>query len=166
MPPATPTAPTGIPISKTTVVQTRLMMPMDANPSGNVHGGTIMKYADEIAGLVAHRHSRRNVVTARMERMDFTEPVFIGNALILTARLVFTGRTSMSVLVDVEAENLDSGEIVRTGSSALTMIALNERGKPSPISPVVPETEEETAWFNEAKQRYEAERERARARRR
>ncbi len=147
-----------VPISKTVVTQTRLMMPTDANPAGNVHGGVIMKYVDEVAGLVAHRHSRRNVVTARMERMDFTEPVFIGNALILTARLVFTGRTSMTVFVTVEAENLDTGEIVRTGSCRLTMIGLNERGKPSGVAPVVPESEEEHALHDEARRLYEEER--------
>src|SRR5438477_5832885 len=128
--------------SRATII--RQMMPSDANPHGNVHGGVIMRTVDEVAGLVAHRHARRNVVTARLDRMDFLEPVFVGNALTLDAQLCFTGRTSMEVMVDIRAENLDTGEIVHTGTAWLTMIALNERGKPVEVDPVFPETEAET----------------------
>ena len=142
--------------SRATVV--RQMMPPDANPHGNVHGGVIMRLVDEVAGIVAHRHARRNVVTARVDRLDFLEPVFIGNALALDARLCYTGRTSMEVMVDVRAENLDTGEIVHTGTAWLTMIALNERGKPVPVPPVFPESEEEKALHDLAKGRYEARR--------
>lgn len=142
--------------SRATVV--RQMMPPDANPHGNVHGGVIMRLVDEVAGIVAHRHARRNVVTARVDRLDFLEPVFIGNALSLDAHLCYTGRTSMEVMVDVRAENLDTGEVVHTGTAWLTMIALNERGKPVPVPPVVPETEDEKRLFEVARARYEARR--------
>lgn len=136
----------------------RLMMPPDANPHGNVHGGVIMRLVDEVAGIVAHRHARRNVVTARLDRMDFHEPVFVGNAVTFDAHLCYTGRTSMEVMVDVRAENLDTGEVVHTGTAWLTMIALNERGKPVPVPPVLAETEEEKRLFEVAKGRYEARR--------
>lgn len=142
--------------SRATLV--RLMMPPDANPHGNVHGGVIMKFVDEVAGIVAHRHARRNVVTARLDRMDFHEPVFVGNALTLDAQLAFTGRTSMEVMVDIRAENLDTGELVHTGTAWLTMIALNDRGRPVPVPPVVPESPEEKALHDTAKARYEARR--------
>ena len=141
----------------------RLMMPPDANPHGNVHGGVIMKVVDEVAGIVAHRHARRNVVTARLDRMDFHEPVFVGNALNLEACLTYTGRTSMEVMVDIRAENLDTGEVVHTGTAWLTMIALNERGRPVAVPPLEPHTDAERALFEEGKARYEARRkERAR----
>ena len=142
--------------ARATVV--RLMMPPDANPHGNVHGGVIMKLVDEVAGIVAHRHARRNVVTARLDRMDFHEPVFVGNALSLDARLAFTGRTSMEVMVDVRAENLDTGEVVHTGTAWLTMIALNERGKPVAVEPIAPESEDEKRLHALAAARYEARR--------
>lgn len=142
--------------SRATVM--RLMMPPDANPHGNVHGGVIMRVVDEVAGIVAHRHARRNVVTARLDRMDFLEPVFVGNALTLDARLCYCGRTSMEVMVDIRAENLDTGEVVHTGTAWLTMIALNERGKPVPVPPVHPETEDERALHEVARARYEARR--------
>jgi acyl-CoA hydrolase len=142
--------------SRATVI--RLMMPPDANPHGNVHGGVIMRVVDEVAGIVAHRHARRNVVTARLDRMDFLEPVFVGNALTLHAQLAYTGRTSMEVMVDIRAENLDTGEVVHTGTAWLTMIALNDRGKPVPIEPVYPESPDEQKLHEIAKARYEARR--------
>ena len=140
--------------ARATVV--RLMMPPDANPHGNVHGGVIMKFVDEVAGIVAHRHARRNVVTARLDRMDFHEPVFVGNALTLDARIAYTGRTSMEVVVDIKAENLDTGEVVHTGTAWLTMIALNERGRPVHVPGIEPESDEEKALHDLARRRYEA----------
>lgn len=134
----------------------RLMMPPDANPHGNVHGGVIMKFVDEVAGIVAHRHARRNVVTARLDRMDFLEPVFVGNALTLDARIAYTGRTSMEVVVDIKAEDLNTGEIVHTGTAWLTMIAMNERGRPVHVPAIVPESDEEKALHELARRRYEA----------
>jgi acyl-CoA hydrolase len=148
----------GRPMSGSRATIVRQMMPPDANPHGNVHGGVIMRAVDEVAGIVAHRHARRNVVTARLDRMDFLEPVFIGNALALDARLCYTGRTSMEVMVDIHAENLDTGEVVHTGTAWVTMIAINDRGKPVPIEPVLPETEEEKRLYDVAKARYEARR--------
>lgn len=139
--------------ARATVV--RLMMPPDANPHGNVHGGVIMKVVDEVAGIVAHRHARKSVVTARLDRMDFLEPVFVGNALTLDANLAYCGRTSMEVMVDIRAENLDTGEMVHTGTAWLTMIALSDRGRPAPIPPVHPETEAEKALYALGKARYE-----------
>ncbi len=136
----------------------RLMMPPDANPHGNVHGGVIMKVVDEVAGIVAHRHARRSVVTARLDRMDFLEPVFVGNCLRLDAAVAYCGRTSMEVMVDIRAENLDTGEVVHTGTAWLTMIALNDRGRPSPIPAVHPETDAEKELFERGKACYEARR--------
>lgn len=142
--------------ARATVV--RLMMPTDANPHGNVHGGVIMRVVDEVAGIVAHRHARRNVVTARLDRMDFLEPVFVGNALTLNAALVYCGRTSMEVMVDIQAENLDTGEVVHTGTAWLTMIALNERHRPVPVPPVHAESEDEKRLHEMGRSRYEARR--------
>ncbi|HVL47609.1 MAG TPA: acyl-CoA thioesterase [Candidatus Thermoplasmatota archaeon] len=144
------------PMGETRTRMVRLMMPTDANPSGNVHGGAIMKYVDEVAGIVAHRHCRRNVVTARMERMDFHEAVFVGNVLTLDAILAHTGRTSMDVVVHITAEDMDTAEVVHTGTAWLTMVALNERHRPVPVPRVVPATEEEKRLYEEARNRREA----------
>lgn len=133
----------------------KLMLPNDANPAGNVHGGVIMKHADEVAGLVAHKHARRSVVTARLHRMDFLEPVFVGNMLVLTGDLAYTGRTSMEVQVKIEAEDLDTGDVVHTGTAWFTMIALDERRRPVAVPRVVPSTPDEKALHAEASARYE-----------
>jgi acyl-CoA hydrolase len=98
-----------------TAEMTIMMLPSDANPKGNVFGGVILKHVDLIAGLCAKRHAgRANIVTASMDRMTFLKPVFIGNALILSARLNYVKKSSMEVEVTVEAEDLDDSMIIHT----------------------------------------------------
>ena len=75
-----------------------------ANASGNVHGGTIMKLVDEAAALAAIRHSRKRVVTAAMDRMNFMYPIYVGELVTLNAMVNAAWRTSMEVGVRVEAE--------------------------------------------------------------
>ena len=133
-----------------------LMMPQDANIQGNVYGGTIMKLMDEIAGSVAALHARKNVVTASVDQMNFYEPVYIGNLLILKSSVNFVGKTSMEVGVRIEARDLRSGETVHTGSSYLTFVALDQSGNPTEIAKIIPETAEEKRRFTEAKRRREA----------
>lgn len=142
----------------TRVTVLRRMMPPDANPAGNVFGGTIMKIVDEVAGIVAQRHARKNVVTARMHTMDFHEPVFVGDLLILEGALVYTGKTSMDVRIEIHAENLETGERVHTGTTWLTLVALNERGRPTAVPRFEPKTEEEKRWWAEADERRKRER--------
>jgi len=79
----------------------RLMMPTDANVLGNVFGGAIMRYMDEIAAIVAWRHAGRNVVTASIDRMNFWAPVYVGNVLILKAAVNYVGTTSMEIGVRI-----------------------------------------------------------------
>src|SRR5262245_5293350 len=109
------------------------MLPSDANPMGNVHGGTILKYVDMAAAAAALRHARKNVVTASIDRMDFIQPVFVGDLLTLKAYVTYTGRTSMEVEVRVEAEDLRTGRTVHTNSSYVTYVALDAQGRPTEI---------------------------------
>lgn len=131
------------------------MMPLDANPMGNVYGGTIMKYIDEVAAVSAVRHAQTNAVTASIERMDFLEPVLIGDLLILKSAVIYTGKTSMIVGVKVEAENLLRGRKAQTGKCYLTFVALNQRGRPKPVPPVEPADDEERAWHERGRKLYE-----------
>ncbi len=128
----------------------RLMMPTDANILGNVFGGAIMRYMDEIAGIVAWRHAGRNCVTASIDRMDFYAPVFVGNLLILKATVNYVGTTSMEVGVRIEAQDPSTRKTTHTGSCHLTFVALDEKGKPTPIPKLLPTTLEEKRRFNEA----------------
>lgn len=144
-----------VPITKTKHESSRQMMPADANPIQAVYGGSIMKYLDEVAAAVCLRHARTKVVTASIERMDFDEPVLVGDLLVLKAALIYTGRSSMIVGVRVEAENLLTGKVVKTGSSYLTFVALDDRGRPVPVAPVEPTTPEEKKWFDRGRKLYE-----------
>jgi len=144
-----------VPITKTKHESSRQMMPADANPMLNVYGGSIMKYIDEVAAVVAIRHARAKSVTASIERMDFLEPVLVGDLLLLKAALIYTGTTSMVVGVRVEAENLSTGKRVKTGSCYLTFVALDDRGRPHAVPPVEPATPEEKKWFERGRKLYE-----------
>src|SRR6185437_4051696 len=93
-------------VDETRVVTSRIMEPPDANSWGNVHGGVIMRLVDEACGAVAIRHSRRQAVTVAIDRMTFKQPVHIGDLLTIRACMTYTGRTSMEVQAEVEAENM------------------------------------------------------------
>ncbi|MDA4117363.1 MAG: acyl-CoA thioesterase [Thaumarchaeota archaeon] len=140
-------------VSASKMTTVRLMMPTDANILGNVFGGAIMRYMDEVAGIVAFHHARKIVVTASIDRMDFYAPVYVGNLLVLKAAVNYVGHTSMEVGVRIEAEDLLTGETTHTGSCYLTYVALDEKGKPSPVEKIVPVTRDEKRRFSEASAR-------------
>jgi len=146
----------GKPVRDTAVVMAQMMIPQDANPAGNVHGGVILKLIDEAAGVVAMRHSRANAVTASIDRMDFHNPVFVGDLVTFRAGLNLVGRTSMEVGVRVESENLVTGEKRHTVSAYMTFVALDKNGRPVELPPLILETNEEKRRNREAKARREA----------
>ncbi len=129
------------------------MLPSDANPMGFVHGGTILKLVDVAAGVSALRHTRKTVVTASIDRMDFYAPVYVGNLLILKAAVNYVGKTSMEVGVRIEAEDPLTGTTAHTGSCYLTFVALDGNGRPRPVQPVIPVTADEKRRFREAMSR-------------
>jgi len=132
-----------------------VMMPEDANPAGNVHGGIIMKHIDTTAGVVAFRHSRTNAVTASIDSLIFHYPVFIGDLLLLRASLNMVGRSSMEIGVRVESENLLTGEMRHTASAYLTFVALDKSGRTTEIPPLIFETEDEKRRNRQALERRE-----------
>lgn len=136
--------------SESEMTTARLMMPTDANVLGNVFGGAIMRYMDEIAAIVAWRHAGKNVVTASIDRMSFYAPVYVGNLLILKAAVNFVGTTSMEIGVRIEAQDPSTRKGTHTSTCYLTYVALNEKGKPTPIPPLVLTTAEEKRRFKEA----------------
>ncbi len=146
----------GKPVGDSSVIVSQVMQPPDANPAGNVHGGTIMKLIDTAAGVVAVRHSRCNAVTASVDRLDFHHPAFIGDLLIISASLNMTGKTSMEIGVRVEAETLMSGKRRHIASAYLTYVALDANLKPRNIPPVIAETDEEKRRNREAQARRKA----------
>ncbi len=145
--------PPGHPYSRSTT--TRLMDVLDANGRGNVHGGVIMRVVDESAAIVAIKHARRPVVTARVERFDFLAPAYIGNVVTVDCALNYVGRTSMEVGVEVTAEDLITGEVRHIASSQVIYVALDENGGPTPVSPLIPANAEEKARIARARARRE-----------
>jgi acyl-CoA hydrolase len=139
------------PVSVSKSIISMQMLPVDANPMGNVHGGTILKLVDLAAAVSALRHARTTVVTASIDRMDFYHPVYVGNLVSLKASVNYAGTTSMEVGVRIEAEDLKSGKITHTGSSYLTYVAIDDNGNPVDIPDVVPETSEEKRRWREGK---------------
>lgn len=142
-------------VAHSSVVMSQAMIPLDANPAGNVHGGVIMKLIDTAGGVVAGRHARANVVTASIDRLDFLHPVFIGDFVTLRASLNFVGKTSMEVGVRVEAENILTGETRHTSTAYLTFVALDGNGHPMPLPALILETEEQQRRNGEANVRRE-----------
>ncbi|MBA3029414.1 MAG: acyl-CoA thioesterase [Desulfobacteraceae bacterium] len=139
--------------SETRVITSVVMLPEDANPAGNVHGGVIMKHIDTAAGVVAVRHSHGNAVTASIDKIEFHHPVYVGNLLTMKASLNMVGRTSMEIGVRVETENILTGELRHTASAYLTFVALDRDGKPREIPPLILETESESRRNKEAHNR-------------
>ena len=132
---------------------TRWMGIADANTAGNVHGGTIMRMCDEVAGIAAIRHSGGRVVTAGMDRMTFLHPVFVGMLVTVKATVNAAWRTSMEVGVRVEAEDIRSGEVKHTSTAYLTMVALDDDGQPVEVRPIEPGDELERRRQREAELR-------------
>jgi acyl-CoA hydrolase len=131
----------------------RWMSIQDANSAGSVHGGTVMRMCDEAAGIAAIRHCGRRVVTAGMDRMTFTSPVYVGELLRCSATVNAVWRTSMEVGVRVEAENAVTGEVRHTSTAYLTMVSLDDEGEPAPAPPVIVEGEVEERRQREAETR-------------
>jgi acyl-CoA hydrolase len=126
---------------------------VDANSAGYVHGGTVMKLCDEVAGLAAVRHSRRRVVTAGMDRMTFLEPIHIGELVTFTASVNAAWRTSMEVGVRVDAEQPRDGLMRHTNTAYLTMVALDDDGRPTEVPPLEAVSADEQRREREAQTR-------------
>ena len=147
------------------IVISEVMMPSQANPNGNVHGGEIMKLMDSAAYAAARRYARANVVTARVDELEFHLPIRIGDLVVVTADIVYVGHSSMEVAVNVIVEDLDDGGTPQLALSAyFTMVALDRNARPKAVPPLELDTEEARAAFEEGKRRYEEHKARKRRR--
>lgn len=138
-------------IAESATTLSGVMMPQDANHYGSVHGGTILKLVDEAAFVVATKHARKNVVVASMDHIEFKHPVNVGDLLTLKASIYHVGRSSMDVEVEIETEKIKQGKILKVGSSYLTMVALDEKGKPARVPRLILKTKEEIVKAKEIK---------------
>ena len=134
-------------------VMSRTMLPSDANPYGNVHGGEIMKLIDAVAGAAATRHARARVVTARIDELSFLAPVYVGHLVTAKASVNHVGRTSMEIGVRVEAEDMLTGNVVHVASAYLVFVATDDHGRPIALPPLLAETDEERRRMKAAETR-------------
>ena len=131
----------------------QVMLPEDANPRGNVHGGTLMKLADTAGGVCATRHSRQQVVTVVMDSMTFEEPVYVGNLVVVHAQVTWTGRSSIETEVTIEAEDVLTGEVRRVSTAYLVYVAIDEHGQSTAVRPFEVTTAEQRRRWHAAEQR-------------
>src|SRR5919107_1235428 len=129
-----------------------LMLPPDANNLGNVFGGVVMALVDKTAAVAAIRHARSTCVTASIDRVDFREPIHLGDLVMLKASVNYVGRTSMEVGVRVEAEDLISGVRRHTNSCYLTFVAVDRNGRPVGVPQLKAEAPEEVRRYQAAEE--------------
>ncbi len=136
-----------------TLTMTVLMTPDNANFSGNVHGGTLLKYLDEVAYACASRYAGSYVVTLSVDQVTFRQPIHVGELVTFLASVNYTGRTSLEVGIKVITENIREKMVRHTNSCFFTMVAVDEQGKTVEVPKLLPRTEDETRRFANAQER-------------
>jgi len=132
----------------------QLVLPHQANVHGTVLGGTVMHWIDLAAAVVATRHCRRPVVTAAIDDMSFLAPIQVGQLALLHARLTLVDTSSMEIRVDVDSEDLMSGERRHTSTAFVTFVALDPvTRRPTAVPPLVLESDPEQAEHARARER-------------
>ena len=138
------------------LTMTILMTPEMANFAGNVHGGLILKYLDQVAYTCASRFTRQYMVTASVDQVRFHRPVHIGDLVTLLASVNYTGRSSLEVGIRVETEDVTTGIRTHTNSCYFTMVALGDDGRPCEVRQAPPRTDHERRRWSDALRRRAA----------
>lgn len=137
------------------VIITQLMLPSHSNFSGKIHGGHILNLMDQIAFACASKHSGFYCVTASVNRVDFLNPIEVGELVTLKASVNYTGRTSMVVGLRVESENIQTGNVKHCNSSYFTMVAKDENGKNAKVPGIILDSEQAVRRFSRSIVRQE-----------
>ena len=130
-----------------------LMTPDKANFSGNVHGGALLKYLDEVAYACASRYAGSYVVTLSVDQVTFRQPVHVGELVSFLASVNYTGRTSMEIGIKVITEDIHQRLVRHTNSCFFTMVAVDDEGKPVEVPKFEPKTDDEIRRFANAEVR-------------
>ncbi|WP_060825680.1 acyl-CoA thioesterase [Sulfurospirillum cavolei] len=141
------------PFEKHTLSMSVLMTPDKANFSGNVHGGDLLKLLDQVAYACASRYCGTYVVTMSVDQVIFKQAIPVGTLVTFLASVNFTGKTSMEVGIKVIAENIQQGIATHTNSCFFTMVAVDDKGRPTPVPPLIPETDVQKRRFHDARRR-------------
>lgn len=147
------------PLSDSHTVMSEILMPNDANNLGRALGGSVLHWMDICAAIASRRFSRRQVVTASMDHVDFLGPIDLGDIVTVEGYVFETGRTSMEALVNVSAERPSENEKQDTATSFFTMVALDEDERPAPVPDVCCPTDEQETLRDDALRRRRKRRE-------
>lgn len=142
-------------IKDSQITMTQLMLPTHSNFSGKIHGGYILGLMDQIAFACASKHSGHYCVTASVNKVDFVNPIDVGELVTLKASINFTGRTSMVVGLRVESENIRKQFVKHCNSSYFTMVAKDESGKSVPVPGLILEDDDSIRRFARSIERQE-----------
>lgn len=132
------------------VTMTELVLPNDTNQLGNLLGGKLMHWIDICAAMAASKHSNRVCVTASVDKIDFIQPIRLGNVVNLIASVNRVFSTSMEVGVKVYRESHLEGTRVHANTAYLTFVSVDEFGKPVKTNEIIPETDDEKRRYEEA----------------
>ncbi len=135
------------------VEQIFLVHPQHLNGAGRLFGGQLMSWIDEVAALAALRHSRSNIVTASVDHLEFMSGAGLNDMIVLVGRLTYVGNTSMEVRVDVYVESKEDGMRRPINRAYVTMVAVDQEGKPKKVPGLSIETESQRAEWEAAKKR-------------
>lgn len=134
--------------------QQYIIRPSHINHYGRLFGGQLLKWIDEIAGIVATRHSGATVTTAAIDNLQFQAPAHVGELVVLQGRVTYVGRSSMEIRVDTYREDL-TGKREVINRAYMDMVAIDRQGKAIEVPDLLPETEEEKQEYEAAKKRKE-----------
>ncbi|HJA13070.1 MAG TPA: acyl-CoA thioesterase [Candidatus Mediterraneibacter merdipullorum] len=142
-------------VSESIVEVVRMVRPNHLNAAGRLFGGMLMQWLDEAAGMVAMRHTRRNVITASVDNLRFIHGAYNGELVVIIGKVTYVGNTSLEVRLDTYVEHLEDGMRRPINRAYFTMVALDEDDKPTPVPKLVLETEAEKAEWEAAQKRRE-----------
>jgi uncharacterized protein (TIGR00369 family) len=148
-------------IEDSQITISELMLPSHSNFSGKIHGGYILNLMDQIAFACASKHSRNYCVTASVNKVNFLNPIDVGDLVTLKASVNYTGKTSMVIGVRVESENIQTGEIKHCNSSYFTMVAKNSQGNNATVPGLILNTKNSIRRFSRSIKRQEQSRKRS-----
>jgi acyl-CoA hydrolase len=143
----------GKPPRESRVEMTEVVLPGHTNQLGTIFGGQLMAWIDIAASVASGRHARSVCVTASIDALHFVAPVKLGHFVCVRASVNFTGHTSMEIGARLESEEPRTGLRTHVATAYLTFVALDEQGRPCPVPPLLPETDEEKRRYREAQAR-------------
>ena len=142
-------------VSESLVETVHMIRPNPMNAAGRLFGGMLMQWLDEVAGMVAMRHTRSNVITASVDNLRFIHGAYKGEVVVIIGKVTYVGNTSLEVRVDTYVEHLENGQRHPINRAYFTMVALDENDRPKRVPRLILETDAEKAEWEAAQKRRE-----------